>query len=77
MLCPYIFTCLHAYVSLHVYVTFVTRVLQIFKLTFDVKVHVSLGGHNLGNFYARKLKFYTQTYTFNSLLELPLGHALG
>ena len=40
---------------------------------------VSLGGQNLGTFYARKLKFgmlHTQTWTFNSGLELPLGHVL-
>ena len=34
----------------------------------------------MGSFYARKLKFgmpLTKTLTFNSALELPMGHALG
>ena len=36
--------------------------------------------HNLDTFNAMKLKFgmlLTQTYIFNTVLELPLGHALG
>ena len=43
-------------------------------------VRVSLRRHNLGTFYARKFKFgmlLTQTETFNCMLELFLGHALG
>ena len=44
-------------------------------------MHVSLGGHSLGSFYARKLKFSMllpyPDLTFKSGLELPLGYALG
>ena len=46
----------------------------------NIYVSVSFGGHNLGTFYAWKLKFsmlFTQTLTFSSVLELPLGLALG
>ena len=46
----------------------------------DIYIRVSFGGHNLGIFYARKLKFgmlLTQTYTFNTVLVLPLDHTPG
>ena len=46
----------------------------------DIYVWVPFGGHNLGTFYARKLKcgvLFIQTHAFNSILDLPLGHALG
>ena len=50
------------------------------QIYIDIYMHVSLGSHNLGTFYARKLKFgllLTQPKTYNYMLELFLGHALG
>ena len=47
----------------------------------DIYIRVSLGGHNLVPFFARKMKFsmlLTQTQIIWTLMiELPLGHALG
>ena len=42
--------------------------------------HMRANNHNLDTFNAMKLKFgmlFTQTYIFNTVLDLPLGHALG
>ena len=47
-----------------------------FRFTLTFTSGVSLGGHSLGTFYARKLNFgmlLTQIKTFNYVLELPLG----
>ena len=54
-----------------------------FKFTFkyiDIYVCIFLAGHNLCIFWARKLKIgmlLFQTWTFNSVLELHPGPALG
>ena len=53
---------------------------NVVRFYIDIYIRVSFGGHNLITIYARKLKFsmlLTQTYIFNSVLELPLDHALG
>ena len=53
---------------------------KLVRFDIDSYVRAFFGGHNLGNFYARKLKLgmhLTQTKTFNSILELLLGPALG
>ena len=50
------------------------------QIYIDIYIHVSLGNHNLGTFYARMLKFgllLTQSKTYIYMLELLLGHALG
>ena len=46
----------------------------------DIYVRISLGGHNLGTFDARKMKFamlLTKTKTFNKCYSCPMGHVLG
>ena len=55
-----------------------------FYVKFDIYIPflspVSLRSHNLSTFYTRKLKFgklLILTCAFHSVLELPLGHALG
>ena len=51
-------TCLRAYVTFVTSVTNAQVYVQIFILTLtDISVRVSLVGHKLGIFYARKLKF--------------------
>ena len=53
---------------------------KLVRFCIDIYIRVSYGGHNLDIFYTRKLKFgvlLTQTYTFNSVLELPLDHTPG
>ena len=50
------------------------------QIPIHIYIRISLGGCILGTFYARKLKFglqLTQTVTFNSVVELLLGHAIG
>ena len=66
-LCPYLpkaavghIAFSHDVTSVHAFVTFLTRVQQMFvyiQIYIDIYVSVSLGGHTLDTFYARKLKF--------------------
>ena len=64
------------------YVKFGTREQNVFyiQIYIDSYVRVSLGGHNLGIFYARKLKFGMLLTPVLSLLRLyarvALGHTL-
>ena len=71
---PYcnICTCICAFVM---FLTRITNVYFYIQIYVNICFHVSLRGHNLGTFYARKLKFgmlFTQTLTFKKMLELPL-----
>ena len=47
---------LYVSTSVCAHVTSVTRVKQMFKFTYKLTL-TDLGGHNLGTYYARKLKF--------------------
>ena len=75
-----------AYISNHIIITTLDQSLTnvYIQIYIDIHVRISLGGLNLGTFFAKKLKsgiLLTQILTFNTILELPwvmpLGRARG
>ena len=52
---------------------------KLVRFYIDIYICTSFGGNILDSIYAKKLKFdmlFTQTKTFNSVLEFPMAHVL-
>ena len=70
-------TCIRVYVTFGYCNQSPTNIYVYIQIYIEIYVCVTLGCCNNSIFYPRKLKFGMHTLTFNFVLKLPLGHALG